>query len=121
MRSSQHGNATYSRYIRRNFLYTCGKIGLTLCLLLFPLFDAPDEVGKLQQIRHAKGGTTGGKDHTRVCWSKAGPGGWQRPDMIGSLVKGDAIFSPIVPVGEDLKLLAVQGMERMGDRENSFC
>ena len=40
--------------------------------------------------------------------------------MIGSLVKRDAIFSPIVPVGEDLKLLAVQGMEGMGDREKSF-
>jgi len=40
--------------------------------------------------------------------------------MIGGLVKGDPIFSPIVAVVEDLKLLAVQGMEGMGDRENSF-
>jgi hypothetical protein len=40
--------------------------------------------------------------------------------MVSSLVKGDTILSPIVPVGEDLKLLAVQGMEGMGDREYSF-
>jgi hypothetical protein len=41
--------------------------------------------------------------------------------MIRSLVKGDTIFPPIVPVREDLKLLTVQGMKGMGDRENSFC
>ena len=40
--------------------------------------------------------------------------------MIRSIVKGDAIFSPIVPVGEDLKLLAVQGMKGVGDREHSL-
>jgi hypothetical protein len=41
--------------------------------------------------------------------------------MLRGLVKRDAIFPPVVPVGEDLKLLAVQGMKRMGDGENSFC
>jgi len=40
--------------------------------------------------------------------------------MLRRLVKRDAVFPPIVPIGEDLKLLAVQGMKRMGDRENSF-
>ncbi len=33
---------------------------------------------------------------------------------------GDTIFSPIMAVVEDLKLLAEQGMEGMSDRENSF-
>jgi hypothetical protein len=78
-------------------------------------------VGKLQQIRYAKGGSTGCKDDTGVCRSEAGPGRWQRSHVVRRLVKGDAIFPPIVPIGEDLKLLTVQGMERMGDRENSFC
>jgi len=41
--------------------------------------------------------------------------------MIRFLVKRDTIFSPIVAVIEDLKLLPIQGMKRMGDRENSFC
>ncbi len=85
-----------------------------------PLFDAVNEVGKLEQIRHAKGSATGGQDDTGIRGSKAGPGCWQRPDMLRRLVKGDAIFPPVVPVGEDLKLLAVQGMKGMGDRENSF-
>ncbi len=40
--------------------------------------------------------------------------------MIRGLVKNDTIFSPIVAVGEDLKLLAVQRMKGMGDREYSF-
>ena len=120
MRSSQYGNATYSRYIRHNFLYTCGKIGLTLCLLLSPLFDAANEVGKLQQICHAKGGSTGCKHHAGVRRNKARPGCRQRPHVVSSIVKGDPIFSPIVSAGENLKLLAVQGMEGMGDREKSF-
>ncbi len=110
----------YVRHIRRNFLYTRGKIGLTLCLLLVTLFDAANEVGKLEQISHAKGGATGCKHHTGICRSKAGPGCWQCPHMIRSLVKGDTIFPPIVPVRENLKLLTVQGMKGMGDRENSF-
>lgn len=86
-----------------------------------PLFNVSDEVGKLEQIRHAKGSATGGEDDTGIRGSKAGPGCWQHPDMLRRLVKRDAIFPPVVPVGEDLKLLAVQGMKRMGDGENSFC
>ncbi len=120
MPSSQHGNATYSRYIRHNSLYTCGKIGLTLCLLLALLFDAPNEVGKLQQIRHTKGGPTGGKDHTGIRRRKAGPSRRQYPHVIGSLVEADTIFSPTVAVVEDLKLLTVQGMKGMGDRKKSL-
>jgi hypothetical protein len=118
---SRHRNATYSRHIRRNSLYICGKIGLTLCFLLACFFDAPDEMGKLEQISHAKGGATSCQHDTGIKGSNAGPGRWQRPDMLRSLVKRDAVFPPIVPVAEDLKLLAVQGMKRMGDRENSFC
>jgi hypothetical protein len=110
----------YERGFRRNLLYTSGKIGLTLCFLLPPLFDAPDEQGKLQEICHAKGGSTDGKHHTGVRRSNAGPGGWQRSHVARAIVKGDPIFSPIVPVAEDLKLLAVQGMKRVGHRENSF-
>ena len=121
MRSLQHGNATYARYIWRNFLDTYGKIGLTLCHLLSPLFDALYEVGKLQQILHAKGGATGGKHHAGVRRRKAGPCSRQDPHVSSRLVKGDPIVSPTVAVVKDLKLPAVQGMEGMGDRENSFC
>jgi len=77
-------------------------------------------MGKLEQISHAKSGATGCKHYTGIRGSKAGPGCWQRSDMLRRLVKGDAVFPPIVPTGEDLKLLAVQGMKRMGDCENSF-
>jgi hypothetical protein len=41
--------------------------------------------------------------------------------MLRSIVKGDAIFSPIVAIIEDLKLLPTQGMERMGNGEKSIC
>jgi len=40
--------------------------------------------------------------------------------MIRGLVKGDPICPPIVAIVEDLKLLAVQWMKGMGDREYSF-
>jgi len=51
--------------LRHYFLYTCGKIDLTL-ILLFSLFNPMYELGKLEQIRHAKGRTTGSKDHTGI-------------------------------------------------------
>ena len=47
---SRHRNATCSWYIRRNFLYTYGKIGLTLCLLLSPLFDTPDDLAFIEAL-----------------------------------------------------------------------
>ena len=119
--------ALFPRYIavffsgkRHYFLYTCGKIGLTLCVLPVPLFNALEEVGKLKQICHAKGGATGCKLDAGIRGSQAGPSCWQRQHAIRRLVKRDAVFPPVVPVGEDLKLLAVQGMEGMGDRKNSF-
>jgi hypothetical protein len=86
-----------------------------------PFFDALYEMGKLEQIRHAKSGATGCQDDTGIKGSKARPGCWQRSNMLRRLVKGDAVFPPVVPTGEDLKLLAVQGVKGMGDRENSFC
>jgi hypothetical protein len=98
-----------------------GKIDLTLCFLLPSLFNALDELGKLHQLSDAKGGSTGSKDDTGIRGSKARPGCWQRSHVARGIVKGDAIFSPVVPVGEDLKLLAVQRMKRVGHRENSFC
>jgi hypothetical protein len=106
---------------RHYFLYIHGKIGLTLCCLLVPLLNALDEASKLEQIRHAKGRTTSRKYPTSIRGSQAGPGCWQRSDPIRRLVKRDAVFSPIVPVAEHFKLLAVQGMEGMSHRENSFC
>jgi len=64
-------------------------------------------VGKVQQIRHTKGGSTGGKDHTGISRRKAGPRSREYPYVISRLVKRDPIFSPIVAVVEDLKLLTV--------------
>ena len=110
----------YERVFRRNFLYTCGKIGLTLCFLLPAFFEARDELGKLQEICHAKGGSTSRKNHTGIRGSNAGPGCWERSHVARGIIKGDPIFSPIVPVAQELKLLAIQGMKRVGDRENSF-
>ena len=85
-----------------------------------PFFNALNEAGKLEQIRHAKGRATSCKYHTGIRGSKAGPGRWQCSDMLRGLVKGDAIFPPVMSAGEDLKLLAVQRVKGMGDRENSF-
>ncbi len=79
-----------------------------------------NEMGKLEQIGDAKGSATGCKRDAGIRRSQAGPGCWQCPDAIRSLVKRDAVLSPVVPVAEHFKLLAVQGMEGMGDRENSF-
>ena len=111
----------YLQNIRRNFLYNTGKIGLTLGVLLVSRLDASEQVSKLEQVCDTKGRSTGGEDDTGVRGSHTGPSRWQRPHVARSIVKRDAVFSPIVAVCQDFKLLAVQGMKRMGDRENPFC
>jgi hypothetical protein len=83
-------------------------------------FDVPNEVGKVEKIHHTKGGSTRGENHTGIRRCKAGPSSREDPHPIGSLVKGDSIFSPTVAVVEDLELLAIQGMEGMGDGEYPF-
>lgn len=75
----------------------------------------------MEEISHAKGRATSSEDDTGIRRNEAGPSRWECPDVLRGLVKGDPIFSPIVPVAEDLKLLTVQGMKGMGDREKSFC
>ncbi len=77
-------------------------------------------MGKVQQICHTKGGSTGSENHSRLSRRKAGPSSREYPHVISRLVKADAIFSPAVAIVEDLKLLPVQGVEGMGDGENSF-
>src|SRR6266568_9325545 len=72
--------------IRRNFLYTCGIIGLTLFVLLSPLFDSMNEVCPREKISHAKGGSTGCKHHTGVRWNHTGPSSRERPHMLRGLV-----------------------------------
>src|SRR5260370_25795642 len=117
MPSLRRENTAYPRCFRQNFLYISGKIGLTLWCLLVPFFKAPDEVGKLEQIRHAKGGPTGGQDDTGIRGSKAGPSSRQDPHMIRCLVEADPIFSPTVAAAENLKFPALQWMKGMGHCE----
>jgi hypothetical protein len=114
------GAAIFARKKRRYSLYTRGKIGLTLCLLPIPLFNAPDEVSKPKQICHTKGCATGCKLDAGIRGSQIGPGCRERPDTIWRLVKSDTILPPVVSVTEQFKLLAVQRMEGMSHRENSF-
>ena len=112
--------ARYSGDRRQNFLDNSGKIGLTLSRLLSFLLDALDELGQSQQIAHTKGGSTCSQDYLRPRRYQARPGCWERAYMIRGLVKNDSIFSPIMTVVENFKLLAVQWVKGMGDRENSF-
>jgi len=108
------------RDTRRYFLYTLGKIGLTLLFLLLPLLDALEEMGQSKEIPHLEGGAPSSQNNTGVWGHKTGPGCWECSHLIRGLVKRDAIFAPIVAVGEDLKLLPIQGMEGMGNGEKTF-
>ena len=108
------------RDIRRYFLDSPGIIGLTLSVLLSPVLDALEQLGQLQEIRYAKGSLAGREHHTGVGGMQTGPGRWQRADMLRGIIEGDAILPPVMPIGQDLKLLAVEGMKGMGDREHSL-
>jgi hypothetical protein len=78
------------------------------------------EMRQSQEILHLKGCATSSQHDTGIRRHKARPGCWERPHMIRGLVKGDAVFPPIVAIIEDLKLLPVQGMEGMGNGKKSF-
>jgi hypothetical protein len=84
------------------------------------LIDALKEVSQSKEIRHPKDGTTIGKYHAGIWRHKARPGCWERPHVIRGFVKCDTIFPPIVAVVEDFKLLPIQWMKGMGDREYSL-
>src|SRR6266705_2354245 len=49
MPSFRYEMATCCQHIRHYFLYTYGVIGLTLCCLLSPLFDATNELGSVRR------------------------------------------------------------------------
>lgn len=84
------------------------------------MLEALEHLGQLQEIRCAKGCLAGRKHDTRVGWRKTGPGRRQRADMLGGIIERDAILPPVMPIGQDLKLLAVEGMKGVGDREQSL-
>jgi len=84
------------------------------------VLEALEQLGQLQEIRGTKGCLAGRKHDTRVGWRKTGPGRRQRADMLGGIIEGDAILPPLMPVGQDLKLLAVEGMKGVGDREQAL-
>ena len=46
---------------------------------------------------------------------------WSAPvGQIATVLDSDAILPPVMPVGQDLKLPAVEGMKGMSDREQSL-
>jgi hypothetical protein len=104
----------------RNCLDTPGVIALTLLCLLLSLIKALDELGQSKEIGDPKGSSTRSKYDRGIWRYETGPSRWERSDALRSLVKGDAIFPPIVTVVENLKLFAVQWMEGMSYGENSF-
>ena len=113
-------HCTCSLRFRRYFLDSSGIIGLTPRVLLSPVLDALEHLGQLQEIRCAKGGSASRKHDIGVGGMETGPGCWQRADMLGGIIEGDAILPPVMPVGQDLKLPAVEGMKGMSDREQSL-
>jgi hypothetical protein len=84
------------------------------------LIEALEEVSQSQEILHLKGCATSSQHDTGIRRHKARPGCWEGPHLIRGLVKGDTVFTPIVAIIEDLKLLPVQGMEGMGNGEKPF-
>jgi hypothetical protein len=84
------------------------------------MLDALEQLGQLQEIRCTKSCLAGRKHDLRVWGMETGPGRRQRADMLRGIIEGDAILSPLMPVAQDLKLLTVQGMKGVGDREHSL-
>jgi hypothetical protein len=70
------------------------------------------------QIHEPQDSASGGEHDKRIGWSEIRPSRGKRADLPSSRVlKEHSRLSPGTPLSEEGKLLAGQGMERMGDGE----
>jgi hypothetical protein len=70
------------------------------------------------QIREAQDRASSGEHNTGVGWGKIRPSGGKRADLAsGRVMKEDPRLPPGKPLHDEGKLLAGQGMERVGDGE----
>jgi hypothetical protein len=73
------------------------------------------------QIREPQDSVSGGEHDKRIGWSEIRPSRGKRADLPSSRVlKEHSWLSPGTPLSEEGKLLAGQGMKRMGDGEAQF-
>jgi len=72
-----------------------------------------------QQICHPETGPPRAEGHYRIGPDHARPLGWERTHL-PAVTERHAVLAPGVPVAQQLKLLAFQRMEWMGDREYLF-
>jgi hypothetical protein len=105
---------------RQNFLDKCGKIGLTHWSLPSAWIQASKQGRQGEQIIGAKEGPSLGDNNEGVRRNQARPLGGQRAHMSRRIVKRHFVDAPVVVVAQDLKVLPVQGMKRMGNREHPF-
>jgi hypothetical protein len=70
------------------------------------------------QIRETQDSASSGEHDKGVGWGKIGPGGGKRADLPSDRVmKEHPRLPPGKPLSDEGKLLAGEGMERMGDGE----
>jgi hypothetical protein len=73
------------------------------------------------EIRETQDSASAGEHDKRIGWGEIRPSGGKRADLPGRRVlKEHPRLSPGTPLHEEGKLLAGQGMERMGDGEAKF-
>ena len=73
------------------------------------------------EICESQDSASAGKHDKRIGWSEIRPSGGKRTDLPGRrFLKEHSQLSPGPPQQDDGKLLAGQGMERMGDGEAKF-
>ena len=73
------------------------------------------------QIRKPQDSASGGEHDKRIGWSEIRPSRGKRADLPSSRVlKKHPRLTPGTPLSEEGKLLAGEGMEGMGNRENKL-
>jgi len=87
--------------LRRYFLYT-PRVASSSSLL--------HHVGQFQQLLIAKQAPSGSHGHKRICSYRCGPARRNRAQSTAGIVEVDSILAPVVTIGDQLELLASEGM-----------
>src|SRR5438067_7319164 len=86
---------------------------VSISYAVFCLKKKNHHVGQFQQLLIAKQAPSGSHGHKRICSYRCGPARRNRAQSTAGIVEVDSILAPVVTIGDQLELLASEGMVRV--------
>ena len=113
MLRAAHAGCPEDEPSRRNRPNIHGVISLTA---LSPSPRRPQlagQIGQRQQARRGERAAAGRDHHERIGGRDIGPPCWQREQLPVLVMQVDPVLAPVLPVGDELEVPAIQRVERV--------